>query len=412
MQIVDRFLGYTAINTTTNREAGAAGVMPSSPGQRVLADKVAQELIALGLTVEVADNAILTATLPANVAGDLPTVAFFAHLDTSAEHTNDTHAQVVAYEGGDICLNAELQITLRQSEFPELANYVGDRIIVTDGTSLLGADDKAAIAAIVNAVAYLQTHPEIPHGTIKIGLVPDEEQGLRGAKAFDTERFGADFAYTLDCCGIGELVYENWNAGDAEFVFHGASAHPMSAKGKLKNSLLMAHKFIAMLPGGEAPEYTEGREGYYWVKQMQGNSAQTVLKLDVRDFTQEGYQQRMTLLDTLGKSCQALWGEQSVSYHLSDRYSNVFNSLQGDNRYPIELALAAYETLGITPKPIPMRGGYDGAVLSQKGLPCPNLFTGAHNFHSIYEYLPVSSLEAASAVVIEIIKLTHARFSR
>ncbi|WP_111740096.1 peptidase T [Leminorella richardii] len=413
MDIVDRFISYTKINTTTDRDKGAAGIMPSSEGQRVLANQVAEELRALGLEdVAVNERSILTATLPANVDYSLPTVAFFGHLDTSAEQTKDTHAQIVSYQGGDICLNKAQQIFLRKSEFPELEEYAGDDIIVTDGTSLLGADDKAAIASIVNMVQFLLANPDIKHGPVKVGLVPDEEQGLRGSKAFDVKSFGADFAYTLDCCGIGELVYENWNAGDAELVFTGQSAHPMSAKGRLKNSLLMAHKFIAMLPGGEAPEYTEGREGYYWVKQLQGNSARTVLKMDVRDFTEQGYHQRMQFLDRLAKHCEDLWGEGSVVCKLSDRYSNVFNSLQGEASFPIDIAVDAYRKQGIEPKVIPMRGGYDGAVLSQNGLPCPNVFTGGHNFHSIYEYLPVKSLRAASNVLVEIVKQTHERFSK
>lgn len=412
MDIVDRFISYTKINTTTDRDKGAAGIMPSSEGQRVLANKVADELRALGLVdVQVSDRAIVTATLASNVDYPLPAVAFFGHLDTSAEQTNDTKAQILPYKGGDLCLNADKQIFLRQSEFPELKDYIGDDIIVTDGTSLLGADDKAAIASIVNTIQYLLQHPEIKRGPVKVGLVPDEEQGLRGSKVFDVKSFGADFAYTLDCCGIGELVYENWNAGDAEITFTGQSAHPMSAKGKLKNSLLMAHKFISMLPGGEAPEYTDGREGYYWVKQMQGNSAKTVLKMDVRDFTEEGYLRRMKFLATLAEGCAALWGEESIECKLADRYANVFNSLQGDSAYPIDIAVQAYRNLGIEPKVTPMRGGYDGAALSQNGLPCPNIFTGAHNFHSIYEYLPVKSLRAASDVLVEVVKLTHDRFA-
>lgn len=413
MNIVDRFISYTQINTTTDREKGTAGIMPSSKGQTVLAEKVAEELRVLGLSdVNVNEKAIVTATLPANVGGGfIPAVAFFGHLDTSAEHTSDTHAQILHYLGGDLCLNAAQNIVLKQSEFPELANYIDDDIIVTDGTSLLGADDKAAIAAIVNAIEYLILHPEIKHGPVKIGFVPDEEQGLLGATVFDVKSFGAKFAYTLDCCGVGDLVYENWNAGDAEIIFHGQAAHPMSAKGKLKNSLLMAHKFIAMLPAGEAPEYTEGREGYYWVKQLHGNSSKTVLKIDVRDFTRQGYQQRMNFLKQLVQSCKMLWGEESIHCRLADLYSNVYDSLQGENHYPIDIAIQAYKNCGIEPKPLPMRGGYDGAVLSQHGLPCPNLFTGAHNFHSIYEYLPVKSLQTASDVVIEIIKLTYDRFS-
>ncbi|OBU05921.1 peptidase T [Morganella psychrotolerans] len=411
MNIVDRFIAYTKINTTTDREKGAAGIMPSSEGQRVLAKQLVQELEALGLTdIKLRDTAIVTATLPSNLDYDVPAVAFFGHLDTSAEQTNDTHAQILPYTGDDICMNKELGIYLRKSEFPELADYLGDDIIVTDGTSLLGADDKAAIASIMDMLQYFKQNPQIKHGTVKVGFVPDEEQGLRGAKVFDVKEFGADFAYTLDCCGIGELVYENWNAGDAEIVFTGKSAHPMSAKGKLKNSLLMAHKFIAMLPGGEAPEYTEGREGYYWVKQLSGNSARTVLKMDMRDFTETGYQSRMAFLKQLAEQCDALWGEGSVAISLADRYSNVFNSLQGENGYPVDIAKAAYRACGIEPKVIPMRGGYDGAALSQNGLPCPNIFTGAHNFHSIYEYLPVKSLYAASDVLKNVVTLTASRF--
>ncbi len=405
MDIVERFISYTQINTTTNRANGAAGIMPSSPGQMVLAQQLAKELQALGMTeVNVAETAIVTATLPANIDKDAPVVSFFAHLDTSAEQSADTKAQIKPHDGDAICLNERLGIYLSEKEYPELAQYRGDDIIVTDGTSLLGADDKAAIAAIMDALQHFQSHPEESHCTVKVAFVPDEEQGLRGAKAFDVDSFGADFGFTLDCCGIGEFVCENWNAGNAVVTFTGQSAHPMSAKGKLKNSLLMAHKFIAMLPPGEAPEYTEGREGYYWVKELKGNSAKTVLNLDVRDFSKQGYQQRMAFLQQLADSCNALWG--GVEIELSDRYENVANSLQGDSAYVVEIAEQAYARNQIEMKRVPMRGGYDGAVLSQKGLPCPNLFTGAHNFHSIYEYLPVKSLRAASDVVKDIIRLT------
>ncbi len=416
MDIVHRFLSYTKINTTTDREKGAVGIMPSSAGQMVLAKKLAQEMTELGLTdVAVSERAIVTASLAANIKEhdaeqNIPVVAFFAHLDTSAEQKNDTQAQIVKHQTDKICLNREAEIYLTEQAFPELHQYRGQDIIVTDGTSLLGADDKAAIAAIMDALAYFTQHPDVPHGEIKVAFLPDEEQGLRGAKAFDVESFGADFGYTLDCCGIGEFVCENWNAGNAVVTFTGQSAHPMSAKGKLKNSLLMAHKFIAMLPPGEAPEYTENKEGYYWVKELQGNSAKTVLKLDIRDFSQSGYQQRMTFLGKLADSMNNIYG--GVDIELSDRYENVANSLQGDNRYPIDIAKQAYQNCGIAMQPIPMRGGYDGAVLSQKGLPCPNLFTGAHNFHSIYEYLPVESLRAAGQVVQEIVKITHRKYSQ
>lgn len=412
MDIIERFIGYTKINTTTNRANGVAGIMPSSPGQMILAQQLVKELEALGLiNIELRESAILTATLPANCAESIPTVAFFAHLDTSAEQPADTHAHIVHYNGDDICLNQAQNIHLTNQEFPELAQYLNQDIIVTDGTSLLGADDKAAIAAIMDALQYLIAHPEIKHGPVNVAFLPDEEQGLRGAKAFDVDRFGADFGYTLDCCGIGEFVHENWNAGNAEVTFTGQSAHPMSAKGKLKNSLLMAHQFVSMLPAGEAPQYTEGCEGYYWVKELAGNSAKTLLKMDIRDFTQQGYQQRMQFLQTLADNCAQLWGEGTVKIDLSDRYENVANSLQGDASYPIDIAKAAYKRNHIEMNAIPMRGGYDGAVLSQKGLPCPNIFTGAHNFHSIYEYLPVDSLKAASSVVADVIQITYEKFA-
>lgn len=413
MNIIDRFISYTKINTTTHQANGAAGIMPSSEGQRLLARTLTEQLHELGLTdVTLHDNAIVTATLPANVSTPLPCVAFFAHLDTSSEYTTDTHAQIVDYQGGDICLNAEKNIYLKQAEFPELARYQGDRIIVTDGTSLLGADNKAAIAAIMDALQYLINNPEIPHGDIRIAFVPDEEQGLLGAKAFETNTFGADFGYTLDACGIGELIYENWNAGQAKITFIGQPAHPMSAKGKLRNSLLMAHKFISLLPAGEAPEYTENREGYYWVKLFQGNNAQSVLNIDIRDFSPEGYQKRKNILHAIVEVCQQLYGKENVHYQDEDLYENVYQHIEKSTYPVIELAKEAYQNLHIEPNVIPMRGGYDGAIFSQKGIPCPNLFSGAHNFHSIYEYLPVNSLKRASDVVIEIVRLTHQHYAK
>ena len=407
MDRVERFLRYTKINTTTTREAGAAGVMPSNPTEHDLAKLIESELKELGLqNIKRRVNAITTAVLPSNSAKKLSSVAFFAHLDTSAEQKNDTKAQIVRYEGGDVTLNKELGIALKLSEFQELANYVGDDLIVTDGTSLLGADDKAAIAAIVNAAQFFIQNPQIEHGDVTFGFLPDEEQGLRGAKALDISEIKADFAYCLDCCGIGELIYQNWNAGDAVVTFTGQSAHPMNAKGKLVNSLLLAHKFISMLPGGEAPEYTDGVEGYYWVKELSGNSAKTVLKLDVREFNEAKYVQRMAFLQDLADSFAKIYGAHRVQISLKDRYKNVFNYLAGgENSLPVVAAKQAYARLNIEPKVIPMRGGYDGAVISEKGVPCPNLFTGAHNFHSIYEYLPVKSLRAASNVICEIVKI-------
>ncbi|MBK1991432.1 peptidase T [Campylobacter sp. 2018MI35] len=405
MDIVERFINYTKINTTTNKDNGAIGIMPSNPKEMELAILLEQELKELGLSeIKRRENSITTAILPANIS-NAPSIAFFAHLDTSMEQTNDTKAKITPYKGGDICLNKDLNIYLKESEFKELKNYIGDEIIHTDGTSLLGADDKAAIAAIMDCLEFFVKNPDLKHGDIIVGFLPDEEQGLKGAKAFDIKEIKADFGYCLDCCGIGEFMYENWNAGDVEIIFKGISAHPMSAKNKLVNSLILAHQFISMLPSGEAPEYTENKEGYFWVKELKGNSTKTILKMDVREFDDEKYKQRMQFLKNLSDACKKLWGDEKINIKLNDRYKNVFNSLKSEDALPIKLALKAYENLNIKAKIIPMRGGYDGAVLSQKGLPCPNIFTGAHNFHSIYEYLPVKSLKAASKVLQEIIIL-------
>ncbi|MFC4625736.1 peptidase T [Daeguia caeni] len=404
MHIVERFLNYTRINTTA---VPLAGKLPSSAGQARLARLLADEMRALGLDVEEREHSIVVGTLASNARNgehDFPTIAWVAHLDTSPEYATDTHAQIVDYQGGDIVLNAAQNIVMRVEEFPELNQYIGDRIIVTDGTSLLGADNKSAIAEIMDAVQYLTSHPEIEHGTVKVVFVPDEEIGLLGAKALDIASLHADFAYTLDCCAIGEIVYENWNAGEFRLTFTGQPAHPMSAKGKLRNSILFAQQFSAMLPGGERPEYTEGKEGYFWVKGIEGSVARTVMTVDIRDFSGEGYENRRHFIETLAASFNQLHGENTVQVDYKPVYRNVAESLQGKNYYPVELALNAMKAIGIEPKPAPMRGGYDGAVLSEKGIPCPNLFCGAHNFHSIYEFLPVNSLEQASRMVVEIIR--------
>lgn len=410
MNIVDRFLNYTRINTTA---VPNADMLPSSEGQTQLATLLAGEMRALGLEVEERDHSIMVGTLAANISSEkhkFPTIAWVAHLDTSSEYSTDTRAHIVDYRGGDIVLNEDTNSVMRLNEFPELKRYIGDRIIVTDGTSLLGADNKSAIAEIMDAVQYLTNHPEIEHGPVKVVFVPDEEIGLLGAKALDAASLNADFAYTLDCCAIGEIVYENWNAGEFRITFNGQPAHPMSAKGKMRNSILYAQQFIATLPESERPEHTEGTEGYYWVKGIEGTVAKTTLTIDIRDFTREGYENRRRLIESLAASFNQLYGDNTVQSDYKAVYRNVAESLQGVNRYPVELALNSMKAIGIEPKPVPMRGGYDGAVLSEKGVPCPNLFCGAHNFHSIYEFLPVNSLEKASELVVEIIKSAR-RFS-
>lgn len=405
MEILQRFLNYTKINTTTNRENGANGIMPSNTTELELAKLIKTELEEMGIKeINLSDKAILIAKIPSNLDKKVPGVAFFAHLDTSAEQTNDTKAQIVKYLGGDICLNEKLGIYLKESENPALKNYVGDEIVVTDGTSLLGADDKAAIASIVNMCEYFMTHKDVKHGDITVCFVPDEEQGLRGAKALDVSLLGAKFGYCLDCCEIGEFIYENWNAGDCVITFKGQSAHPMNAKGNLVNSLLMAHKFISLLPGGEAPEYTENKEGYFWVKELSGNSAKTILKLDIREFDEKKYDERMKFLQNLADGLNVVW-DGRIDIKLNDRYKNVFNFLNDINAEPIKIAKEAFKDAGVEMKIKPMRGGYDGAVISAKGVPTPNIFTGGHNFHSIYEYLPLNSLKKASEVITNIVKI-------
>ncbi|WP_075654256.1 peptidase T [Pseudochrobactrum sp. B5] len=404
MDIVERFLNYTRINTTAVSDAGK---LPSSSGQTELANLLAGELRDLGLTVEMRDHSIVVGTLPSNIKNadhQAPVIAWVAHMDTSGEYTTDTKAHVVEYQGGDIVLNKALDIVMRVEEFPELKRYEGDRIIVTDGTSLLGADNKSAIAEVMHAMQVLRDNPSIEHGEVKVVFVPDEEIGLLGAKALDVQSLNADFAYTLDCCAVGEIVYENWNAGEFHITFRGQPAHPMSAKGKLRNAILYAQQYIGMLPAGERPEHTENREGYYWVKAIQGSVASAKIVVDIRDFTVEGYDKRRNFIDTLAASFNQLHGEGTVSVEYRPMYRNAAEGLKGDNFYPVELALESMKAIGVEPYAIPMRGGYDGAVLSEKGLPCPNLFCGAHNFHSIYEFLPVGSLNKASEMVIEILK--------
>lgn len=405
MNISERFINYTKINTTTNPEKGSLGIMPSSDGQWVLANKLKDELESLNgvSNIELKENGILTAEIPSNTSKKVPTIAFFAHLDTSSEHTNDTNASLIDYLGGDIQLKNGLSIKVLEN--PELKNYIGDRIFVTDGTSLLGADDKAAIAAIMEMLEYFSKSTEEKHGTIRVAFLPDEEQGLLGAKAFKSPNF-ADFGYTLDCCGIGEFVCENWNAGNAVVEFVGQSAHPMNSKGNLKNSILIAQKFMQLFPSTETPEVTEGKEGYYWMKKMSGNSAKTLLNIDIRDFSVQGYEKRKQFIRDAVHSFKLLYGQEAIKLSISDRYKNVANFLNESDgsSTPVSLALEAYRENNIKPKLIPMRGGYDGAVLSEFGIPCPNIFTGAHNFHSIYEYLPLKSLILASSVIKSIVK--------
>lgn len=399
--IIKTFLECTKINTTSAPDNSA---LPSCQNQYKLARQVAGYFENYtGVDVIINDNAITTITLPASHAG-LPSIVFFAHLDTAPDHTGDTHAvRVKNYDGKAIIL-AGTQEMLSPEHHPELLDYIGQDLITTDGTSLLGADDKAAIAAGVEALRYLATHPECRHGDVRLVLLPDEEIGIRGAKVLDVASLQADYGICLDCCGVGEYVVENWYAGSARLTIKGVTAHPMSAKGKLVNALCLATDIIAALPAKERPEHTEGREGYYWPHKLAGDTASATLDIAIRDFEITGYQVRKATLLTIVEQLKAQWGDDKVNIDISDIYDNVKPGL---DKNPVIIANVqqAMRNLNIVEKPLIMRGGYDGSVITPKGLPTVNIFTGAHNFHSTKEFLPVESLRLASEMLLEMVEL-------
>lgn len=401
-KITKTFLEYTLINTTS---VPTSQNLPSSENQFKLAQHVVSQFAHhAGVSVEIKDNAITTITLPANIS-NAPSIVFFAHLDTAPDHTGDTHAvHVNHYDGKAIVLPGSGEVFSPENH-PELLDYVGQDLITTDGTSLLGADDKAAIAAGAEALQYLVAHPEVPHGDVRLVLLPDEEIGIRGAKALDAAELNADFGICLDCCGVGEYVIENWYAGSAQITVKGTTAHPMSAKGKLVNALCIATEVITALPPKERPEHTEGREGYYWPHKLSGDTASATLDIAIRDFEIDGYRQRKATLRAIVADLKQRWGDERVSITLNDIYDNVKPSL---DRSPeiLENVKRAMHNLGITPKPLIMRGGYDGSVITPKGLPTINIFTGAHNFHSTKEFLPVESLRLASEMLLEMVELS------
>ncbi|TNC15810.1 peptidase T [Methylobacterium terricola] len=389
-QLVERFVRYLAVASQSDARATT---LPSTPGQRALAELLAGELRDLGLTeVELDAQAILTARKPGTRPG-VPPIGFVAHLDTvDVGLSPEIRPQVLRFDGGDLCLNRERDIWLRAAEHPEIAPWTGEDVIVGDGTSVLGADNKAAIAVLMTLLATLT--PEDAHGDIRVAFVPDEEIGLRGAKALDLARFPCDFAYTIDACAVGEVVFETFNAAGAEIVFTGVAAHPMSAKGVMVNPLLMAHDFIARFDRAETPENTEGREGYIWFNGLQAHSGEARLQAMIRDFDKDGFAARKARLHTVADEIAARYPTGRVECRITDTYGNIHDSL-GDDRRPVDLLLAAFAAEGVTPNQIPMRGGTDGAALSARGLPTPNYFTGAYNFHSRFEFLPVPAFATA-----------------
>lgn len=404
MNITDRFLKYVSFDTTADETTKTT---PSTPGQMVLAKYLAEELKSIGMSdVTLDDKGYIMATLPANTDKEnVPTIGFIAHVDTSPDASGkDIKARIVPnYDGSDILLNEKENIVLETSLYPEILQYKGDDIIVTDGTTLLGADDKAGIAEIVSAMEYLLAHPEIKHGKIRVGFTPDEEIG-QGADHFDVEKFGAEWAYTMDGSTLGELEYENFNAAAAVITVTGLNVHPGYAKNKMKNSMTIAAEFANMLPEKETPEHTEGYEGFYHLVGMQGTVEESKLTYIIRDHDRTIFENRKKEVQRIGEELNKKYGEGTVNVELRDQYYNMREKVE-PVIHIVELASEAMKANGIEPIIKPIRGGTDGARLSFEGLPCPNIFAGGHNFHGRFEYLPIQNMEKAMKVIVSIAEL-------
>lgn len=400
-ELQERFLRYIAVSSESDPKVG---VVPSSEGQRDLAKLLQEELHEMGLVdIELNEHAILTARLPGNVA-NVPTIGFVCHLDTVPVNLSpDVKAQVLHYEGGDVCLNADKDIWIRLSEHPELAAYAGQDIVFTDGTSVLGADNKAAIANVMTMLSIM-TREAHAHGDIRVAFVPDEEIGLCGSKLMDLEKFKVDFAYTIDCCALGEVVYETFNAGSVFIDIKGVTAHPMSAKGVLVNPLLVATDLINRFDRQQTPECTEGKEGYWWFTDCEANASACHLKMNIRDFDRKNYEARKAYVLEAVEAIRTQYPRAKIDVKLVDVYNNIIDSL-GDDRWPIDLIYQAADLIGVKPNTIAMRGGTDGSALSVKGLLTPNYFTGAHNFHSYAEFLPLPSLHKSLEMTLTILDL-------
>lgn len=400
-QLVKRFLHYVSIPSQSR--AGSA-VVPSTPGQTNLAKQLEQELIDLNLQdVHLDEHSIVTAKLACNQP-NAPKIGFVAHLDTVDVALSDKiNPQRVTFTGEDILLNKDKDIWFKVAEHPELKKYLNEELLVTDGTSVLGADNKAAIAVVMTMLDQLQQQ-NCPHGDIYVAFVPDEEVGLNGAKKLDLQRFKPDFAYTIDCCELGEVVYETFNAGSVTFEIEGVSAHPMSAKNVLINPIRIANDIINCFDSFETPEHTEGKEGYFWFNDIIGNQSTTTLKMSIRDFDLTRYEARKTYIQDVVSFISRKYPKAKIECQINDIYSNIANYL-GDDRRCIDLIYQSFELLGIKPNTIAMRGGTDGSALSARGLTTPNYFTGAHNFHSCFEFLPLSSFLKSFQVTMKIIEL-------
>ena len=400
--VKNRFLDYVKINTKSDETTRKT---PSTDGQLELGKILAEELKSIGVQdVTISEFGYVYGVVPSNVDKKVPKIGFIAHMDTSPDMTaENVKPQVVEnYDGGDIVLNKELDLVLSPKTFEGMARYKGHTLITTDGTTLLGADDKAGIAEIVTAVEYIINHPEIKHGDIKIGFTPDEEIG-EGADHFDVKHFDADFAYTVDGGTEGELEYENFNAGAAKVTIHGRNVHPGSAKNKMVNSMLIANEYISMLPADERPETTEKYEGFYHLIDMKGEVEETTLAYIIRDFFDDGYDARMKTMQTIADKLNAKYGEGTVHVELKEQYRNMKSKVE-PVMHIVDVAKQAIADTGVTPTIVPIRGGTDGAKLSFMGLPTPNLFTGGENFHGKFEYVSVDTMKKTVQVILNIIK--------
>ncbi len=404
--IIDRFISYAVIDTQSNEEST---ICPSTPGQLTLANKLVEELKEIGMEdVTMDENGYVMATLPANTEKSVPTIGFLAHLDTATDFTGkNVRPQLVEYyDGGDIVLNSELHIVLTPADFPELAKYKGHTLITTDGTTLLGADNKAGIAEIMTALITLK-NSDIKHGKIRVAFTPDEEIG-RGPHKFDVKAFAADFAYTVDGGPLGELQYESFHAAGAKVIVNGTNVHPGTAKGKMVNSMKIAMELQSSLPSDEAPEKTSGYEGFYHLLSFQGDVEQTKLSYIIRDFDRKLFEEKKANLTEIVAQLNKKYGKNTVVLDLKDQYYNMREKIEPVKEI-IETAHQAMVNLGISPIIEPIRGGTDGSQLSYMGLPTPNIFTGGENFHGKYEYISVDNMMKATNTIVEIIRLFEER---
>lgn len=404
-QLIERLIRYAKIDTQSDAESATC---PSTAGQWDLLHVLQDELTALGLEdISLDDYGYLFATLPANTTKELPTIGFLAHVDTATDYTgkNVKPQRIDHYDGEDLQLNEDTIMSVK--DFPELANYIGHTLITTDGTTLLGADNKAGIAEIMTAIDYLKENPQIQHGKIRIAFTPDEEIG-RGPHKFDVEKFGATYAYTMDGGPLGELQYESFNAAGAKVTFHGKSVHPGSAKNKMVNAILLANAFQQQMPQDEIPQETDGYEGFIHLMQMNGDVEKTTLQYIIRYFDRETFEARKQLMKNVAADLQKTYGDESIDLQIEDQYYNMREKIEPVMDI-VDIVGEAFEALDIEPRIVPVRGGTDGSQLSFKGMPTPNIFTGGENYHGKYEYISADNMVLATKVIIKTIQLFEAK---